>query len=256
MDAPVDLERPRLAEALATVRAGVGPRPSVHVQVDAQVAVRVEGSAALHAQEAAGLGGVLGALVLQKLRGASERGAAMHARVLLQLLLLLLRTLLLGVSLLVAQQLGTGREGALAREAGERRRGLRRWRRAQLRAGQAGCERTVVVMVVVVSVGVGMGQAGIRALLVVQELGARLEAAVAAQAREGSQLGGVRAARSSGGGSGGGGGRRRGALSVCSFILLLGLAQIGVGTGTTTGRAARLFFIQRETQAQRQAQTD
>lgn len=145
VDAPVDLQRARLAKALAALLAGVRARTRVHVQVDAQVAVRVEGAAALHAQEAASLGGVLSALVLKQLRGSSERGAAMHARV-----LLLLGTLLLCVSLLVAQQLGAGREGTLAREAGERRRRLRGRRGSQLWAGQTGRERAVVVVVVVV----------------------------------------------------------------------------------------------------------
>lgn len=84
-------------------------------------------------------------------------------------------------------------------------------------------------------VGMGLGQSGICALLMVQELGARLESPVAAQAGEGGQLGRVRAACS----SGGGGGRGRGTLSVCSFILLLGLARFGVGT---TSRVAG--FIQ------------
>ena len=153
VDAPVDLERARLAEALAAVRAGVGPGAGVHVQVDAQVAVGVEGSAALGAQEAAGLGGVLRALMLQQLRRAREGGAAVHARVLLRLQAFLLR-----VALLVPQQLGAGREGALAGEAGKWRWGLRGRRGSQLRAGQAGREGAVVVVeVVVVGMGVGVG---------------------------------------------------------------------------------------------------
>lgn len=92
----------------------------------------------------------------------------------------------------------------------------------------------------VVVVGVGMCQVGVQALLVVQELGARLEAAVAAQAGEGGDLCGVRAAC-------GGGGCR--ALGVGSLVLLLGLR---VGTaGTVAGP-----FLQRETQAQREAEAD
>lgn len=39
VNTPVDLERPRLAEALPAVSAGVGPGTCVHVEVDAQVAV-------------------------------------------------------------------------------------------------------------------------------------------------------------------------------------------------------------------------
>lgn len=39
VDAPVDLERPRLAETLAAVAAGVRPGTRVHIEVDAQVAV-------------------------------------------------------------------------------------------------------------------------------------------------------------------------------------------------------------------------
>lgn len=39
VDAPVDLERPRLAETLTAVAAGVRPGARVHIEVDAQVAV-------------------------------------------------------------------------------------------------------------------------------------------------------------------------------------------------------------------------
>lgn len=67
MNPPVDLQSPRLAEALPAVGAGVGPGAGVHVEVDAEVAVRVEGPAALRAEEAGRLLGVLGALVLQQL---------------------------------------------------------------------------------------------------------------------------------------------------------------------------------------------
>lgn len=74
VNTPVDLERPGLAEALSTVSAGVGPGTCVHVEVDTQVAVRVEGPAALCAEEARGFVGVLRALVLQQLRGSGKGG--------------------------------------------------------------------------------------------------------------------------------------------------------------------------------------
>lgn len=103
----VNLESARLAEALPAVRAAVGPGARVHVEMNAQVAVRVERAAAFGAQEAARLGRVLGALMLQQLRRPGERGAAVHARQLLQ-------ALLLHVALLMAQELGAGGERALA----------------------------------------------------------------------------------------------------------------------------------------------
>lgn len=81
VNAPVDLQRARLAEALAAVRAGVRPCTRVHVEVDAEVTVRVEGPAAFCAEEARGLVGVLGALVLQQLERPGERGRAVHAGV-------------------------------------------------------------------------------------------------------------------------------------------------------------------------------
>lgn len=79
VDAPVDLQRARLAEALAAVRAAVRTCAGVHVEVDAEVAVRVEGPAALRAEEARWLVGVLGTLVLQELERPGERGRAVHA---------------------------------------------------------------------------------------------------------------------------------------------------------------------------------
>ena len=63
----MDLESSGLAETLPTFGAGVGPGAGVHVQVYAEVAVRVEGPAALCAEEARRFVGVLGALVLQQL---------------------------------------------------------------------------------------------------------------------------------------------------------------------------------------------
>lgn len=80
VDAPVDLQRARLAEALAAVRAAVRTCTCVHVEVDAQVTVRVEGPAALRAEEARRLVGVLGTLVLQELERPGKRGRAVHAR--------------------------------------------------------------------------------------------------------------------------------------------------------------------------------
>lgn len=80
VNAPVDLQRPRLAEALAAVWAGVRPGARVHVEVDAEVAVRVKGPAAFCAEEARRLVGVLGTLVLQQLVGPGKRGRAVHAR--------------------------------------------------------------------------------------------------------------------------------------------------------------------------------
>lgn len=114
VNALVDFECPRLAETLATVGADVGPCTCVHIQVDAQIAVRVEGAAALGTQEAASLGGMLGALVLQQLGGPGKGGRAVHAR------MPMLDALLLGVALLVAQQLSTAGEGALAGQTGEK----------------------------------------------------------------------------------------------------------------------------------------
>lgn len=115
VDPPVDLQRSRLAEALPAVRAGVGPGAGVHVEVYAQVALRVEGPAALGAEEAGRLVGVLGALVLQQLRRPGERGRAVHAGMQRQQrpapLFLLLRVLVL------ADRTTRG-EGALAGQAG------------------------------------------------------------------------------------------------------------------------------------------
>lgn len=76
---PVDLQSPRLAETLPAVGAGVGPGAGVHVEVDAEVAVRVEGPAALCAEETGRFEGVLGALVLQQLGRSGKRGRAVHA---------------------------------------------------------------------------------------------------------------------------------------------------------------------------------
>ena len=129
----------------------------MHVEVDAEVAVRVEGPAALGAEEASRLVGVLGALVLQELRGPGEGGGAMHAGMQRRagggpalVFLLLLR-----VAVLVTEQLGTGGEGALAGQAGEGGRSLVRggvWA-GQGGARQAGGEGAVVVVEMVMGVG-------------------------------------------------------------------------------------------------------
>lgn len=79
VNAPVDLQRPRLAEALTAVWAGVRPGTRVHVEVDAEVTVRVKGPAAFCAEEARRLVGVLGTLVLQQLVGPGKGGRAVHA---------------------------------------------------------------------------------------------------------------------------------------------------------------------------------
>lgn len=197
VDAPVDLERPRLAETLAAVAAGVRPGARVHVEVDAQVAVRVEGAAALGAQEARGLVGVLGALVLQQLGRSGEGGRAVHAgmgqRVFAPVVVLLL---LLRLLVLVVEVAGAHGEGALvAAQAGDGAGELRVARADELRAGQAGRQGTVVVVEVVV----GVGQRGVCRPLLAAYLGAGLEAPVAAQAGEDGQV------RQGGGGSPGGG---------------------------------------------------
>lgn len=101
-----------MAETLPTVHAVEGPGAGVHVEMDAQVAVRVEPAAAFGTQEAARFGCVLGTLMLQQLRWPGKGGAAVHARQLLQ-------GLLLHVALLVPQELGTGGECALAGQAWE-----------------------------------------------------------------------------------------------------------------------------------------
>jgi len=183
VDALVDLQRAGLTEALATVGAHVRPRARVHVLVDAQVAVGVEGLAALCAQEAGGLLGVLRALVLQQLGGPLEGCGAVHAGVQelwehrgpAALLLLLLRA-----GLLAARLVGrlTGAEGVLASQVREvsSQRGSVGVRVAQLGAGKAGGEGTVVV-VEVVAVGVAMSLRGarVRPFLLPEQLRAGLE---------------------------------------------------------------------------------
>lgn len=64
---PVDFQGPRLTEAFPAVGAAVGPSPRVHVEVDAQVAVGVEGPPTLRTKEAVRFVGMLRALVLQQL---------------------------------------------------------------------------------------------------------------------------------------------------------------------------------------------
>lgn len=114
VNSAVNLKCPGLAKALAAVRATVWTGACVYVEVDAQIAVRVECTAALSAQEATGFGCMLGSLVLQQLQRPGERGIAVHTWELLQ-------ALLLHVALLMTQELGAGGEGALARQAREGR---------------------------------------------------------------------------------------------------------------------------------------
>lgn len=111
----------------------------MHIEVDAEVAVRVEGPAALGAEEAGWFVGVLGALVLQQLGRSGKGGRAVHAgmqrrhgrsRPASLLLLLSVR-----LSVLVVADLSTGREGALARQTGKRTRELWCTGAGQLRAG-------------------------------------------------------------------------------------------------------------------------
>ena len=190
VNAPVDLQGPGLAETLPAVGAGVGPGAGVHVEVDAEVAVRVEGPAALRAQEARRFVRVLGALVLQQLGRSGERGGAVHAGVQRQhvrpapLLGLLALSVLL---LVVVALLGTGGQRVRAGQAGERAGELWSVRARELRAGQARGDGTVVVVEVVVRVGVG--ERGVRALLLAQDLGAGLEAAMATQAGKHGEVG-------------------------------------------------------------------
>lgn len=163
----VDLQSARLAKALPALGAGVRPGACVHIEVDTEVAVRVEGPAALCAEKARGFVSMLGALVLQQLGGSGERGRAVHARVQRQQIrhrptsLLLLRSVCLSV--LVAD-LSAGRKGMLARQAGERS--------GELRAGQAGSNRAVVVMKMMM--GMGVRKWRVCAFLLAQDLGAGL----------------------------------------------------------------------------------
>lgn len=138
VDAPVDFERPRLAETFAAVATGVRPGARVHVEVDAQVAVRVEGAAALGAQEARGLVHVLGALVLQQLGRPGERSGAVHAGV--RQSVPAPRVVLLRLLVLLVEVASAHGEGALV-AAQARREGSGYLRTAgahELRAGQAG----------------------------------------------------------------------------------------------------------------------
>lgn len=65
VNSAVNLKCPRLAETLAAVGAAIRSGTSVHVEVNAQIAVRVERSSTLGAEEAARFGCVLCSLVLQ-----------------------------------------------------------------------------------------------------------------------------------------------------------------------------------------------
>lgn len=165
VNAPVDLQRARLAEALAAVGAGVGPGARVHVLVDAEVAVRVERPAAFRAEESRRLVGVLGALVLQQLVGPGEGGRAVHAGV--QGRRVPDGPPLLGLGTLVrfpGAFPGAGSDGVLATQAGQVGE--------EARAGQAGGQGAVVVVEVVV----GVGERRVRALLEAQQLGAAVGA--------------------------------------------------------------------------------
>lgn len=169
VNAPVDLQRPRLAEALAAVWAGVRPGPRVHVEVDAEVAVRVEGPAAFCAEEARRLVGVLGTLVLQQLVGPGKRGRAVHARVQQR------RApdspprscLRLWVCFLGAFS-GTSGQRVSAAQAGH----VWDMRADERRAGQAGRQGAVVV----VEMMVGVGKGRVRAALGAQQPRAAVEA--------------------------------------------------------------------------------
>lgn len=114
VNSAVNLKCPGLAEAFSAVGTAVGPGTCVYVEVNAQIAMRVERTTALGAQEATHFRRMLGSLVLQQLRWPRERSIAVHAWELLQ-------ALLLRVALLMAQELGTGGEGALTGQAREGR---------------------------------------------------------------------------------------------------------------------------------------
>lgn len=136
---PMNLQSPRLAETLPAVSASVGPGPCVHIEVDAEVTVRVEGPAALGAKEARRFMGMLRALVLQQLGGSSKGGRTVHTGVQGQKsgsrpasVLLLLGVCL---SVLVVADLSASRDGTLARQAGKSTR--EPLRVTELRAGQA-----------------------------------------------------------------------------------------------------------------------
>lgn len=169
VNAPVDLQRPRLAEALTAVWAGVRPGTRVHVEVDAEVTVRVKGPAAFCAEEARRLVGMLGTLVLQQLVGPGKRGRAVHARMQQRrvpdsppFFHLPLRVCFLGASS------GTSGKRALATRAGH----VWDMRADKPRAGQTGRQGAMVV--VKMMMGVRKGRVG--AVLGAQQSRAAVEA--------------------------------------------------------------------------------
>lgn len=169
VDAPVDLQRPRLAEALAAVWAGVRPGTRVHVEVDAEVTVRVKGPATLCAEEARRLVGVLGTLVLQQLVGPGKRGRAVHARV--------QRRRVPDSPPLLCLQLRVGVPGALSGTSGQRVLATQAghvWdmRADKPRAGQTGRQGAMVV----VKMMMGVRKGGVCAVLGAQQPRAAVEA--------------------------------------------------------------------------------
>lgn len=76
---PMNLQSTRLAETLPALRAGVGPGTCMHVEVYAEVAVRVESPTALGAEKAGRFLSVFRALMLQQLRRSWKGGSAVHA---------------------------------------------------------------------------------------------------------------------------------------------------------------------------------
>lgn len=122
--------------------------------------------------------GMLGALVLQQLRGSGKRGGAVHAGMQRQMRSSSVLLLLLGFSVLMAADLRTGGKRASAGQAGNGSRQL--CRAGQLRAGNARRYGAVVVMEVMVGVGVGKG--GVCAFLTVHEVRAGLYSSVATEA--------------------------------------------------------------------------
>lgn len=115
---PVDLQSPRLAKTLPAVRAGVWPGARVHVEVDAEIAVGVEGSATLCAEETGLFVGVLRVLVLQQLGRSGERGRAVHAGMQRQHARRRPSYFLLLLSVCLSVLVGAGGGRALARQAG------------------------------------------------------------------------------------------------------------------------------------------
>lgn len=116
--------------------------------MDPEVAVGVEGPATFCTEKPRGLVSVFGALVLQQLGRPGKRGFAVHTGVQglkgRRATLLLLHRVYLSV--LVVTDLSTGSKGTLEGQTGKGSRELRGVWLAQLRAGQAGADGTVVVV--------------------------------------------------------------------------------------------------------------